>query len=53
MQNHPVIRMLRPGCRGVRVPEAAAPELVRFLWAKRAFPDAPMSPSLTLDALWH
>jgi hypothetical protein len=51
---HPAVLMLRPGCEDVGAPfPAAAFELVRFLQAKRAFPATEMSPSVTIDALWH
>jgi hypothetical protein len=54
MEYHPAVRMLRPGCSGAGAPfPAAAVELVRWMMARRAFPDADMSPSITMDALWH
>lgn len=53
MQNHPVVIQLRKGCRELHVPEDAAIALLQFRMAKRAFPKLPMSPSTTLQALWH
>jgi hypothetical protein len=54
MEHSLAVRMLRAGCEEVGAPfPAAAIELVRFLQAKRAHPGAAMSPSVTIDALWH
>jgi len=42
-----VLESLYPGCAATGLPDEAAPELLHFLHAKRAFPNTPLSPSLT------
>jgi hypothetical protein len=46
MEYRPAVRKLLPGCEAVGAPDpGAAIELVRFLMAKRAFPEAACRPA--------
>jgi hypothetical protein len=52
MDAYPVLTLLNTGCTRLALPRATAKELLKFLWCKRRTV-LPVSPSSTLDQLWH
>ncbi|KAK9790961.1 hypothetical protein WJX73_004236 [Symbiochloris irregularis] len=56
MDTHSAVQALKNGCAQEGLPRTAAKELVRFLFVKRLIGDesgSRLSPSATLDTLWH